>query len=58
MTQRYLCVRFDSWKRKPYLETISILYESNLKINFFFLCFTEFRTGKTQLSHTLCGKAI
>lgn len=36
MTQRYLCVRFDSWKRKLYLETISILYESNLKINYFF----------------------
>ena len=29
-------MRFDSWKRKLYLETISILYESNLKINYFF----------------------
>ena len=29
-------MRFDSWKRKLYLETISILYENNLKINYFF----------------------
>uniref|UniRef100_A0A8C2SLD2 RecA family profile 1 domain-containing protein n=1 Tax=Capra hircus TaxID=9925 RepID=A0A8C2SLD2_CAPHI len=32
------------------------LYENNLTL-FFSLCFTEFRTGKTQLSHTLCVTA-
>lgn len=46
---------------KPKLYVMHFLYFCSAKMTCFYKSFpipySEFRTGKTQLSHTLCGKA-